>query len=98
MIRFWLVMRYKDESLQRHPNYGERNVYYMGDINGERGRINHTMFPSLEAAEADAVRLAQEHPTESVVVLEQKSVYELPTLPAPIKKKLNARGELVPDA
>jgi len=97
MLRFWMVMRYKDTDVARHPHHGERNVYYLNE-SGRRGEINYVMWPSLEAAEANAASLAQQNPAETIMVLEQKAVFELPSLPAPIKKKFNTRGELVPDA
>lgn len=97
MRLFWMVLRYRDDALQAHPHHPDRNIYYMSDV-GRRGEINGTLFPSLESAEAEAIRLAQANPTETIVVLEQKSIFELPELPRPIKKRLNAHGELVPDA
>ena len=97
MRLFWMVMRYREDNLQPHPHYSERGVYYMGDV-GKLGEIAHPMFPSLESAESHAAQLAQQNPTDTVVVLEVKSVYELPELPAPIKKIINPRGELVPHA
>ena len=97
MRLFWMVMRYRDDAVLPHPNFGERNVFYMGDV-ARRGEITQAMFPSLESAEANARQMAQDHPTETIIVLEQKSVFELPELPQPIKKKFNSRGELIPDA
>lgn len=97
MRLFWMVMRYKDEALQQHPFINERNVFHLGPV-GQRNEITQILFPSLAQAERYAATLAQSYPTETIIVLEQKSVFELPELPAPIKKKFNSSGELVPDA
>ena len=96
MRRFWMVMRYKDESLQQHPNYGERNVFYMGDV-GRRGDITHALFPSEDMAHQYAREMSQQNPTESILILEQKAVYELPVLPASVRKTFTAAGELITD-
>lgn len=97
MRLFWMVMRYQDSMLHQHPNYSQRNVFYMGDI-GKRGDITQVLFPSLALAEEAAFNMAQTFPTETILIMEQKSMYELPELPSPIKKKFNSSGELIPDA
>ena len=90
-------MRYKDEALLPHPHIGERNVFHMAEF-VRRGEIANTLCPSLEFAEHYAADLAKKHPDESIIVLEQRSVFELPSLPDPVKKKFNSKGDLVPDA
>lgn len=96
MRLFWMVMRYRDDALLAHPHIDSRNVFYMGDI-GRRNEINQVLFPSLASAESYAMQLVRQHPTDTVIVLEQKSIYELPELPQPIKKKFTREGELIPD-
>ena len=97
MRLFWMVMRYKDSALLQHPEFGERNIFYMGEM-GRRNEITQSLHPSLESAEATAIALSQMYPTETIIVLEQKAIFELPSLPLPIKKKFNSSGELIPDA
>ena len=97
MRLFWMVMRYRDDAVLPHPHIDIRNVFYMGEL-GRRNEINHVMFPSLAQAEQYAVDLSRQYPTDTIVVLEQKSIYELPELPQPIKKRFTTEGELIPDA
>ena len=96
MRLFWMVIRYKDDLLQQHPHYAERNVFYLQDA-GKRGDIPHVLFPSLALAEQHARVLSQTYPTEAIIILEQKCVFELPELPQPVKKRVTSTGEMIPD-
>jgi hypothetical protein len=98
MRLFWVVMRFTDDAIAVHPGYAERNVFYIPDSSFKRSEIPMVLFPSYDQACKAAAGIAQKHPTESIIVLEQKCVYELPELPKPVKKKINSAGELVPDA
>jgi hypothetical protein len=90
-------MRYRDDALHQHPHIDQRNVFYMGTI-GRREEINTVLFPSEAQANDYAQQWAQQNPTEAIIVLEQKSVFELPELPQPVRKRFTTSGELIPDA
>lgn len=93
---FWMVLRFTDQMLRQHPDFDIRNIFYLSDV-GKRGDINPVLFPSLQQAESHAIELSRRFPMETVIVLEQKFVYELPELPQPIKKRITANGEIIPD-
>ena len=95
---FWSVLRYRDERLQQHPHIDARNVFYLQEDSSRRGENLVPLFSSLLAAESYAMILAQTYPTETIIVMEQKTIFELPLLPTPIKKRFNTNGELIPDA
>ena len=92
-----MVLRYRDDLLSDNPAGDGRTSLLLYPPDGRR----HETLPvylSLAAAENAAIVLTQKYPAESIVVLEQKAVYEVPEMPKPVRKTYNTKNELTPDA
>jgi len=97
MRQWWLVLRYRDDLLQPNPAGDGRNSFLLYPPEGRR--YDHLpVYLSQASAEAAAVALTGKFPTDSIVVLGQTAVYEIPEVPKPVRKTYNAKNELTPDA
>ena len=97
MRQWWMVLRYKDTSLVPNPEGDGRTGFLLYNTEG-RGFANLPIFTNQGIAEQAAARMAEQYPTDSIILLNQLAVFEIPSLPRPIKKVFNSKNELVPDA